>query len=192
MDDSFAFRTTVPIRRRPDPIVMKAAIALGVVLLLLGLFARWVMASEERSFARADRPGAVASEVTVSEVGAGATTAPVTTSAPTDGDARQALDVAVAAATSAFTERGSFLDAGPAQLSRVRREYVFVDGPSTMPRIVSVAAEKDLWAAAVLGADGTCVWTRVAADGSRVAGTASECTGWTALRAIPNGGRSAA
>ena len=39
MDDSFAFRTTVPIRRRPDPIVVKAAIALGIILLAIGLFA---------------------------------------------------------------------------------------------------------------------------------------------------------
>src|SRR4029450_13615690 len=97
MDGSFAFRTTVPIRRRPHPIVVKAAVVLGVILLALGLFARWVMASEERSFARADRHGALTPEVTVSDVDAAAMPTPVTdaetTSTPTDGDARQALDV---------------------------------------------------------------------------------------------------
>jgi hypothetical protein len=192
MDDSFAFRTTVPIRRRLDPIVIKAAIALGIILLAIGLFARWVMASEERSFARADRPGAFTPEVTVSAVDAAAVTTPVTTPTPTDGDARQALDVAAAAARSAFAKHGTFLDAGPAQLSQARREYIFVDGPSTMPRVVSVAAEGDVWAAAVRDADGACLWIRVAANGSTVTGTASECIGRTALLAIPNGGRSTA
>jgi hypothetical protein len=184
MDDSFSFRTTVPIRRRPDPLVVKAAIALGVVALLVGIFASWVAASERRSFARGDRRDGIASEVTVDDVG----DVPATIATPTDGDAQQALDVAAAAARSVFGADGSFLGAGPARLSAVRPEYVFVDGPSTMPRIVSVAAEKGVWAAAVRGTDGSCVWTRVAADGSTVGGTASECTGWTALRAIANGG----
>ena len=184
MDDSFAFRTTVPIRRRPDPIVVKAAIALGIILLAIGLFARWVMASEERSLHGATAR-ALTPEVTVSEVDVAAVTTPVTISTPTDGDARQALDVAAAAARSAFAKHGTFLDAGPAQLSQIRREYIFVDGPSTMPRVVSVAAEGDVWAAAVLDADGTCFWVRVAANGSTVTGTASECIGRTALRAIP-------
>ena len=197
MDDSFAFRTTVPIRRRPDPLLVKAAIALGVVALLVGIFASWVASSERRSFSRADRrDGALTSEVTVDDVGdEGALgtvgevgDVPATLATPTDGDAQEALDVAVATARAIYGSDGSFLAAGPAQLSAVRPEYVFVDGPSTMPRIVSVAAEKDLFAAAVAGADGSCLWTRIAADGSTVTGSASECTGSTALRAIPNGG----
>jgi hypothetical protein len=186
MDDSFAFRTAVPIRRRPDPIVVKAAIALGVVVLLVGLFAHWVVASERRSFARAHGPDVLTSEVTVSEVEA----AQATTSTPTDGDARRALDVAAVAARAAFARDGTFLGAGPAELSRAHREYIFVDGPSTMPRVVSVAAEADVWAAAVRAVDGTCVWMRVAADGPAVTGTASGCLGRTALLAVPNGGRS--
>ena len=194
MDDSFAFRTTVPIRRRPDPLLVKAAIALGVVALLIGIFANWVAASERRSFARADRRDGLTSEVTVDDVGdVGPGTVgevgdvPATLATRTDGDAREALDVAASAARAIYGSNGSFLAAGPAQLSAVSPEYVFVDGPSTMPRIVSVAAEEDLWAAAVAGSDGSCVWTRIAADGSTVTGTASECTGSTALRAIPNG-----
>jgi hypothetical protein len=184
MDDSFAFRTTVPIRRRPDPLVVKAAIALGVVALLVGVFASWVAASERRSFARGDRSDGLSPEVTVDDVG----DVPATIATQTDGAAQEALDVAATAARSVFAADGSFLGANPARLSAVRPEYVFVDGPSTMPRIVSVAAEKGLWAAAVRGTDGSCAWTRVAADGSTVGGIASECTGWTALRAIPNGG----
>jgi hypothetical protein len=200
MDDSFAFRTTVPIRRRPDPLLVKAAIALGIVALLVGIFASWVASSERRSFARADHRDGLPSEVRVDDVGdAGAMGAvgevgdvPSTLATPTDGDAQEALDVAATAARAIYGSDGSFLAAGPAQLSAVRPEYVFVDGPSTMPRIVSVAAEKDLWAAAVAGADGSCVWTRIAADGSTVTGTASECTGSTAMRAIPNGGPASA
>ena len=53
---------------------------------------------------------------------------------------------------------GTFLDAGPAQLSALQPGYTFVDGPSTMPTIVSVAAEQDVWAAAVLSPSGTCFW----------------------------------
>ena len=196
MDDSFAFHTTVPIRRRPDPLLVKAAIALGVVALLVGIFGSWVASSERRSFARADRHGGLTSEVTVDDVGDEGIVGTVgevgdvaaTLATPTDGDAQEALDVAAAAARAIYGSDASFLAAGPAQLSAVRPEYVFVDGPSTMPRIVSVAAEKDLWAAAVAGADGSCVWTRIGADGSTVTGTATECTGSTALRAIPNGG----
>jgi hypothetical protein len=188
MDDSFAFRTSVPIRRRPDPIVVKAAIALGIVAVLVGIFASWVASSERRSFAHADRRDFVAPEVTVDDVG----DVPPTIANPAAGDARRALDVAAAAARSVFEADGSFLEANPARLSALRPEYVFVDGPSTMPRIVSVAVEDDLWAASVAGADGSCVWTRVAGDGSTVGGTASDCTGSTALRAIPNGGPAAA
>ena len=196
MDNSFAFRTTVPIRRRPDPLLVKAAIALGVVALLVGIFASWVASSERRSFARADRRDGLTSEVRVDDVGGEGVVGtvgevgdvPATLATPTDGDAQAALDVAAAAARAIYGSDGSFLAAGPGQLSAVRPEYVFVDGPSTMPRIVSVAAEKDLWAAAVAGADGSCAWTRIAADGSAVTGTASECTGSTALRAIPSGG----
>ena len=196
MDDSFAFRTTVPIRRRPDPLLVKAAIALGVVALLVGIFASWVASSERRSFARADGGGGLTSEVTVEDVGdAGAMGAagevgdvPTTLAPPTSLDAREALEVGATAALAIYESDASCLAAGPAQLSAVRPEYVFVDGPSTMPRIVSVAAEKGLWAAAVAEADGSCVWTRIAADGSAVTGTASECTGSTALRAIPSGG----
>ena len=196
MDDSFAYRTTVPIRRRPDPLLVKAAIALGVVALLVGIFASWVASSERRSFARADHRDGLTSEVRVDDVGdAGAVGAvgevgevPSTLAAPTDGDAQEALDAAATAARAVYGSDGSVLAADPAQLSAVRSEYVFVDGPSTMPRIVSVAAENDVWAAAVADADGSCVWTRIAADGSTETGTASECTGSTALRAIPGGG----
>ena len=91
--------------------------------------------------------------------------------------------MAAAAARSAFAKHGTFLDAGPAQLSQIRREYIFVDGPSTMPRVVSVAAEGDVGGRGA-GRGWTCFWVRVAANGSTVTGTASECIGRTALRAM--------
>jgi hypothetical protein len=50
-----------------------------------------------------------------------------------------------------------------------------------MPGIVSVAADRDAWAAAVLGPSGTCYWIRTDANGLVATGTSSECTGLAAL-----------
>jgi hypothetical protein len=64
MDDSFAFRTTVPLRRRFDPTLVKAAVFGALIVLGIGLFASWVVASERASFARTDHRVAP-SEVTI-------------------------------------------------------------------------------------------------------------------------------
>ena len=55
MDDSFSFRTTVPLRRQFDPLKVKAAVFGTMVALGVGLFANWVISSERESFSRADR-----------------------------------------------------------------------------------------------------------------------------------------
>jgi hypothetical protein len=81
----------------------------------------------------------------------------------------------------AFIEHGSFLDAGPAQLSALQPGYTFVDGPSTAPSIVSVASTTDTWAAAVGGSGGRCHWIRATSVGNVSHGTGLECTGAAAL-----------
>jgi len=174
MDDSFAYRTTLPLGPRVEPWVVKAAVIGTLVVLGIGLFTGWVVASERESFARS-RSRPVGPELTVGRIDGPADTS------GTDVDAEQATEIALAAARAAFTERGSFLDAGPAQLSALQPGYTFVDGPSTMPRIVSVAVERHVWAAAVLGPSGTCFWIRVYADGSVTSGTSSLCTGASVL-----------
>ena len=52
MDDSFAYRTTLPLGPRVKPWIVKAALIGTLVLLGIGLFIGWVVASERESFAR--------------------------------------------------------------------------------------------------------------------------------------------
>jgi hypothetical protein len=179
MDDSFTFRTVVPLRRRIDPRAVKAGVFLLFVALGVGLFANWVMTSERESFARADRRE-TASEIAVTQIQA---TAPL----GTDAEAMEAARMTLTAARAAFTEHGSFADADPARLTALQPGYIFVDGPSTMPRVVSIAATHRSFAAAVMGPAGTCYWIR-STEGEAVGrGTASECTGAAALIARPQG-----
>jgi hypothetical protein len=174
MDDSFAFRTTVPLRRRLDPTLVKAAVSGALIVLGIGLFARWVVASEQASFARTDHPIA-SSQVTIDGIDAGAGPSSV------DSDAEKATGIALATAKVAFVEHGTFLRAGPAQLSALQPRYTFVDGPSTTPRIVSVASTADTWAAAAQDPDGTCYWIRLTSTGEVSRSIGWECRGAAAL-----------
>jgi hypothetical protein len=99
----------------------------------------------------------------------------------TDADAEEASRIALAAAQAAVADGGSFHAADPARLSALQPGYTFVDGPSSMPAIVSVAADVHAWAAAVLGPSGTCYWIRAGANGTVATGTSSDCTGAAAL-----------
>jgi hypothetical protein len=179
MDDSFAFRTTVPIRRQLDPRAFKAGVFLLVVALGIGLFAHWVVKSERASLARADRRD-TDSEIAVTQIQA---TGPLGTEA----DAMEAARITLMAARAAFTEHGSFADADPARLTALQPGYIFVDGLSTMPRVVSVAATHRSFAAAVMGPAGTCYWIRTADGGPVSRGSADECTGAAALIARHEG-----
>jgi hypothetical protein len=169
MDDSFVFRTTEPVRRQLDRRLVKAGVRIGLVLAVFAWVANWVIASERRSFS--DRPAsAVPSPEHVTD----------------DADAtlqegRDALQHAFVAARAASKERRTFLDAGPARLTELQPGYSYVDGPSTMPRIVSVASSEEAWAAAVMASDGTCLWVRATASGDVTRTTGDECTGSAAL-----------
>ncbi len=178
MDDSFSFRTTVPLRRQLDPRAVRAGAFLAIVALGIGLFANWVVASERRSFVRADRRD-TASEIAVTQIHA---PRPV----GSDADAKEAARIALVAARAAFTEHQSFLDADPAHLAALQPGYTYVDGPSTMPRIVSVASTTRSWAAAVRGSSGACFWVRIGGAGTTY-GTGSDCTGGAALEASERG-----
>jgi hypothetical protein len=173
MDDAFTFRTTLPSRRRLDPRLVKAAILGALVVLGAGLFARWVVASERASFATSVQRVAPEVPLTVPEDQADP--------ASTDGDAEEATRVSLVAARAAFAEHRSFLDAGIAELSALEPGYTFVDGPSTTPRIVSVASTVGTWAAAVRGPSGTCYWIRATSAGNVSHGIGPECTGAAAL-----------
>jgi hypothetical protein len=177
MDDSFAFRTTVPLRRRFDPTIVRLAVFTTLVVLGLGSFANWVVASERNSFSRSTR------EEGPTEGGVVPTEGP--TGPAMEAAAVGSIGVALDAAKLAFSEHRSFLDAGPAQLSVLEPGYTFVDGPSTMPEIVSVAATADTWAAAVQAPGGSCHWVRATAAGEVTRGFAAECSGSAALSPPP-------
>jgi hypothetical protein len=176
MDDSFAFRTTVPLRHRLDARLVKAAFFGTLLVVAVALFARWVMASERESFSRTTR-GELLREAPADQVDG---LIEVSTE-----DAVEATEIALAAFRVAFLEHRSFLDAGPAQLSALQPGYTFVDGPSTTPEIVSVAATAHTWAASVQGPGGACFWVRATSAGDVTRGIGSECTGSAALRPAP-------
>ena len=174
MDDSFSYRSTVPLRRGVDPWLVKGTVIGTICVLGIGLFTGWVITSERASFAERGRP--VGPDVAVGRIDG-----PSDPSA-SDADAEEAVRIALTAARAAFTDHGTFLDADPARLGELQPGYTFVDGPSTTPTIVSVAAGEDAWAAAALGPSGTCFWIRAAANGHVVTGTSSECSGASALQ----------
>lgn len=179
MDDAFAFRTTVPIHRQLDPRILKAGVLVGLAALGIGFFAHWVIASEQESFARVEGRGGT--EVSVRQIGAGV--AP----SMSDADAKEAARMALLAAKAAFAQRRTFQGAGPSQLAELQPGLTFVDGPSTMPRIVSIATTPRAWAAAVRSPGGTCFWVRARGTGLIERGTATECTGASALTATAFG-----
>jgi hypothetical protein len=180
MDDSFSFRARIPMRRRIDPWALKAGLVVALIALGIGTFAHWVIASENASLARAAHRR-VTEDVAVTQI------ASEGEAVSTDADAKEAARIALAAARAGFSERRTFRDAGPAQLSALQPGFVFVDGPSTMTRIVSVAWSADRWAAAIESSTGTCFWIRTDAPGSVERGTLDDCVGSAALTAPATG-----
>jgi hypothetical protein len=183
MDDTFAFRSTGrPLRRRVDPVALKAALAAFVVVLAVGLFARWVIASERAS--ELDKP---ASEPVGVQVLQGVeTVAAQSPAGPLREDvvAQRVAERALRAAQKAFAKGGSFADAGPGQLTQRVRDVTFTDGPSQAPSIVSIATTGDAWAAAVLSDVGTCWQVRVSAGGKVTYGRAQGAEGCTGSGAL--------
>ena len=181
MDDTFAFRSTGrPLRRRVDPVAMKAALAAFVVVLAVGLFARWVIASERAS--EVHKP--TAERVGVQVLQGVETVAAQTPAGPLAEDvaAQKIAGRTLWAAQKAFGHGGSFADAGPGQLTQLVPGITFTDGPSQAPSIVSVASTGDAWAAAVLSDVGTCWQLRVNAGGRVTYGRGADvCTGAAAL-----------
>ncbi|HEX6401217.1 MAG TPA: hypothetical protein VF108_12220 [Actinomycetota bacterium] len=174
MDDSFTYRTTLPPGPRVEPWHVKGAVVLVVLALGVGLFARWVVASERASLARGGYQRVLPSMSVGHLRGSGD---PV----GTDAEAEEATRIALAAARVALAGSGTFVAAEPARLSALQPGFTFVDGPSTTSTIVSVAADRRVWAAAVLGPSGTCFWVRAHRDGAVETGTSSTCTGAAVL-----------
>lgn len=104
-----------------------------------------------------------------------------------DVQAQVAARTAESAAAVAYSESGSFADAGPAQLSAFDPSATYTEVPSTGPTVVSVAATASAWAAAVLSPSGTCFWIKLDRSMTATYGTGSTCTGTDAMAAAaPN------
>jgi hypothetical protein len=179
MDESFTFVAPVSARRQVDPFALRLAIAMTAATLLIGSFAVFLIAHERAADAR--RAGL---EAQVADVSADAS---ADASAPgagiVDAEARSSLERALILAQAVRRQDGSFIAADPMTLQPLQSSLVFVDGPSTAPRIVSIAAGDDGWAAAAMGASGTCSWVRVFPKAGVEHGTGGVCTGAAALGA---------
>ena len=175
MDDTFAFRADRMPRRKIDPLALKAAVAAAIVVTLTGVFAKFVIDSEHRSIVRA--------EVRARGVAGASGERRDYVDPEIDVPARLAVETALDAASAALARDGSLAAAGPTELASLETGLIFVDGPSTTQQVVSLAGSGDTWAAAVMGASGTCFYARVTAIGVQTFGIGSECTGDAALQA---------
>jgi hypothetical protein len=188
MDQTFNFRAApVPLHRRLSP----RAIALVVTacLMLSGLvsFSVWVIDSERRSMARAQRadaPGAIIGTLAGSE-GSATGSDPLTNDLAIDAAARADARSSFELARSSASGRATFLDAGPGQLGALSSSLVFVDGPASGPGVVSIASTAEMWGAAVAGPSGTCYLLRFATGEGLTygSGAGGVCTGDEALAA---------
>jgi hypothetical protein len=100
-----------------------------------------------------------------------------------DVQAETTARTAESAAAVAYSESGSFADAGPGQLSAFDPSVSYTEGPSTGPTVVSVAATASAWSAAVLSPSGTCFWIKLDQTMAAHYGTGTTCTGAAAMAA---------
>jgi hypothetical protein len=188
MDQTFNFRAAaVPLHRRLSPRAIALVVTACLVLTGLVSFSRWVIDSERRSMARAERAhahGAIIGTLPGTD-GAMEASDLLADSFAIDVAARADVRSAFQLARSGASGRATFLEAGPGQLGALGSPLIFVDGPAAAPGVVSVASTTDAWGAAVVGPSGTCYLLRFA-TGEGLAygsGLAGECTGEEALAA---------
>jgi hypothetical protein len=181
MDDTFGFVAPVMPRRAVHPLALRAGVIAMVFVATAGALGVFVV-SQERA---ADERRAVLAEQVAAQQAAQAAETAVTVVADDD-------PIEMAARTSAGSALALALavpdlaDAGPAALAAGRSNLTFVDGPSTAPSVVSVAATEDAWAAAVMGAEG-CVWIRLDASGAIARAHGEVCIGTAALETPATG-----
>jgi hypothetical protein len=183
MEDTFTFVAPVTARREIDPFALRLAIGMTVLTLLVGSFAVFLIAHERAADAqRADLEAQAVDRPTDASASDGSD---VMAGGIADAEARSSLERTLALAQAIFRQDGSFAAADPISLQMLQPSLVFVDGPSTAPRIVSVASGGDGWAAAAMGTTGTCSWVRAVPGHGVDHGTGGVCTATAALAAGP-------
>jgi hypothetical protein len=183
MDDTFTFVAPVTARREVDPFALRFAIAVTVLTLLIGSSVVFLVAHERT--ADAQRAALEAGAADTSTGASADDAAGVSAAGLVDAEARSSLERALTLAQAVRRQDGSFAGADAMTLQTLQPSLVFVDGPSTAPRIVSLATDADRWGAAAMGASGTCYWVRVAAGADAMHGAGGLCTGVAALTAHP-------
>jgi hypothetical protein len=197
MSDTFTFVAPAMPRRRPEPFTTRL-VALGLALgLLVAGFGVFVMRAERAADARrtaleaqavaaeqaeADRLAAEA-EAGLARRQAAMTTVPAGVARLLDEQARDAADHVLSLAQGELADAGELSSADVAWLTQQDGALLFVDGPSTAPTIVSVAATTASWGAAVMGPSGTCYLVSLRADGDVGYDRGATCTGQVALAA---------
>jgi hypothetical protein len=185
MSDTFAFRgVPIPLRRRVSPRTVKVVAVVLAVSFAVGWFGSWVAASERESFLAAPQP--VAGNFVDTLHGAPPPVPVGNTVAVTPDDrlARSAAREALVAALQIAHGPAALVEAGPAQLAKALPAVTFADGPSGAPQVVSVAATRGAWAAAVMSMSGRCFYVRVESRGRIDYGSSiTDCTGAAALDA---------
>jgi hypothetical protein len=186
MDQAFDFRAApVPVWRRLRPRAIVVAVAVAAVVSGVVSFTRWVVESERRSIERAEAAETVGPAVGTISGGEDdlGSAAGVSDRLAVDAAARVDARTALGAARRAASGQSTFLDAGPGQLTPLAASLIFVDGPSQVPGVVSVASTRQAWGAAVMGPSGTCYLLRFARSDGVTYGTGGPCTGDQALGA---------
>jgi hypothetical protein len=184
MSETFTFVAPIMPKRRFDPFALRIGIAAAVFVTLVGVFAVFVVSHEHLADAR--REAAETAQRAQEQARAAASASPAPDPALArllDGDARQAAERALALARTSLASAGSWAHAEAADLATGPTNFLFVDGPSSSPQIVSVHASGDVWGAAVLGTTGVCYWVSASTTGPVRYGTGSTCTGQAALGA---------
>jgi hypothetical protein len=197
MSDTFTFVAPAMPRRRPEPFTTRL-VALGLVLAVLAAgFATFVMRAERAADTRraALEAQAVAAErakadrlAVEAEAGLARQQATMTTVAAgvarlLDEQARDAADSVLSLAQGELADGGDLSSADVAWFTQQDGALMFVDGPSTAPTIVSIAASATSWGAAVMGPSGTCYLVSLGADGDVGYDRGATCTGQVALAA---------
>lgn len=187
MDDAFTFVAPVMPRRRVDPFALKIAVVTALFVAFVGVFGAFVVGREQAADAARDAHAAavlaeeradIEQAVAEAEVAGAGTEAGLA-----DAASRDLLEETLSLAQASVARGASFAEAGPAQLTALQPDLIFVDGPSTAPMIVSIEATDTAWAAAVMGPSGACYWLRLTADGDVARDLGGRCTGEAALAA---------
>jgi hypothetical protein len=188
MDETFAFIAPVMPRRTVHPIAVKAGVISFVFVAVVGALGVFVVQHEQAADAARNRLAAQTAAIEQQRIAATEASAnvPVGMAGTLDQVARDAAEGSLGYAQAAWAADHSFDGAGPGELATIGSELLFVDGPSTSPRIVSVATDDRIWAAAVASPEG-CVWISLLGDGTVARDRGTECTGAAALTASGDG-----